>query len=441
MVFIHGGSFTVGSSNEQTYRAAKLAQRGNVIVVTFNYRLGIVGFLTSDLLNQESPDHTSGNYGLLDQVMVLKWVRDNIKAFGGDPNKVTLFGENAGSLSVCYHMVMPASSGLFKRAIMQSGSCVYPTVNRPEDSANRFLPLTGNAFWKQIGLQWLQVTGCTTISCVRAIKESTIRDYQTTLGDDFWPNIDGVVIPKDPVTAFNEGSYAPVEVIYGTTADSGSVFTLPDMTVQDFDQMVSRWPAFVADVKSMYPITKYMTPTGAASALTTDFAFVCPGRQMLNYMSRRNANTFQYRFTAVPSYLQGDNRAKLGSFLGAENAFVFNNPTNNWANPNNTQFSTEEAALALAMQDMWTHFAGSGRPDLANVTWTSYAESTGAYMSLSPSTAGPAVHFDDRKPECDLYDRMVPMAKMPAPADACCWQTLLMRSRQALRRIGRPDMY
>jgi len=440
MVFIHGGSFTVGSSNEQTYRAAKLAQRGNVIVVTFNYRLGIFGFLTSDLLDQESPDHTSGNYGLLDQVMVLKWVRDNVKAFGGNPNNVTLFGEEAGSMSVCYHMLMPGSSGLFQHAIMQSGSCAYPSVNRPEDSVNPFMPLTGNAYWKQTGRQWLNSSGCTTISCVRALNESSIRDFQTSLGDDFnvWPNVDGVVIPKDPITAFNNGSYAPVEVIYGTSADSGSFFTKPNMTSQDFDQMVSRWPAFVADVKNMYSITKYMTPSGAASALTTDFTFVCPGRQMLNYLARRNyANTFQYRFSPVPSYLQGDNR-EFGSFLGVENAFVFNTPTGNWANSNNTQFTSAEATLALAMQDMWAHFAGSGRPDTAGLTWTNYAESMGAYMSLS--TTGSMIGFNDRKPECDLYDKIVPMAKMPALPDACCWQNLLMRSREVLRRVGRPAM-
>ena len=189
MVWFYGGAFEYGAASD--YDATPIAVKGGVIVVTVNYRLGPFGFLALDELNKEDPQGVSGNYGIADQQAALDWVKRNIAAFGGDPRKVTTFGESAGGMSVCVHLIAPASAGLFQRAISQSGFCGWrrPTL---AEAADR-------------GINFVEAAGCgksrDTLACLRdKPMEALIAASPTPLG--YGPIVDGVILPMQPVQAF-----------------------------------------------------------------------------------------------------------------------------------------------------------------------------------------------------------------------------------------------
>jgi para-nitrobenzyl esterase len=220
MVWIYGGSFNIGSGSEPWYDGTNLARKG-VIVVTLNYRLDIFGFLAHSELTAETNHHASGNYGLLDQIAALAWVKRNIAAFGGDPNQVTLFGESAGSLSVSALMASPLGRGLFQRAIGQSGAMLYPEKS---PFARAPLPLA-----EQAGMKFADMVSAHSIAELREKSADALLDVLANNPDVpricRGPIIDGHVLPVDAAVIFANGQQSDVPLLAGSNSDEGTLFT------------------------------------------------------------------------------------------------------------------------------------------------------------------------------------------------------------------------
>jgi para-nitrobenzyl esterase len=203
MVFYHGGSFVFGAGS--FFDPTQLAIQGNTIVVTINYRLGILGYLAAAALDAQSQTGSSGNYGLGDQQFALKWVQQNIGAFGGSPHKVTNFGESAGGFSVCANIVSPAAAGLFQRAITESGPCADPLPTKTTAESE------GASIVSALGCN--ESSTAATVACLRGLSVETILTEQTAVTSTanlaalfaFFPDVDGVLIPEEPVEAIALG--------------------------------------------------------------------------------------------------------------------------------------------------------------------------------------------------------------------------------------------
>jgi len=215
VVFIHGGGFITGSSSNELYDGANLAWRGNIVVVSINYRLGALGFLY--LSGIEGGDPLSGNIGMLDQIKALRWVRDNISSFGGDPSKVTIMGESAGSMSVTTLMAMPDAKSLFSKVIAESGA---PNLSRTREQA------------KKITTQFMEIAGSKDLQSLRSLPIEKVLDAQKKILHDagfsaemtFTPTIDGIAITKDPFVSISDGSAEGITLLVGTNKDEFRFF-------------------------------------------------------------------------------------------------------------------------------------------------------------------------------------------------------------------------
>ena len=219
MVWIHGGGFLLGSGTQAMYNGEVLAREG-VVVVTINYRLGMLGFLAHPELSKESPQHASGNYALLDQVAALKWVQRNIGAFGGDPKKVTIFGESAGGASVFSLLVCPLANGLFARAIAESGTWVFTSIRHLTEPSYGFeaAEAAGAALGDVAKLRSLSYQDLTKL---KGPKPDTVFDFNYL---NYRAIVDGSVFPADPSVLYERGDYAKVPLLTGTNADEATLF-------------------------------------------------------------------------------------------------------------------------------------------------------------------------------------------------------------------------
>ena len=219
LVYIYGGGFQFGDGSESRYDGEAVAQKG-VVVVTCNYRLGVFGYLALPELTKESPHHASGDYGLLDQVAALQWVRRNIGAFGGDPQRVTIAGESAGSMSVSAQMASPLAKGLFSGAIGESGSAIVGTFS---------LPSLAEA--EHTGLEFTRAAGAQSLAALRAMSASQVRQISVRAVDAspsgrpaglrFMPVVDGYVFPKPPLEIYAAGEQNHVPLMAGSNSEEG----------------------------------------------------------------------------------------------------------------------------------------------------------------------------------------------------------------------------
>lgn len=368
MVWIHGGDHTDGSGAEPMYQSNVLPERGCVLV-TINYRLGMFGFLAHPELSAESSDRVSGNYGLLDQIAALEWVRDNIDGFGGDPGNVTIFGESAGGEAVLNLMTAPAARGLFHRAIAQS----------PSDSG-RWLhldaPMLDFAPAVDTGLEFARfATGdrAGSIDALRAMDAtelSTLYTENPRFGRSFYPAVDGVILPTTPMTAFSEGTQAPVPLIIGYNADEGSLFAaMMHPAGAEFEVPTDGHPVPPDEVRATfersYPTAEHVDRLFAAYPGLESGDLDAQARHCGDHMfgvhvdhaSRCHAAqghpVYRYHFRAVPASA----RQTLGAFHAAEVLYVFD-----------TKFPLVPSApdahlLAREMGDRWFAFAATGVPD------------------------------------------------------------------------------
>jgi para-nitrobenzyl esterase len=402
MVWIHGGGFTAGESDD--YDPTRLVRQG-VVVVTLNYRLGALGFLAHPALSAESGEHSSSNYGLMDQQAALRWVRRNIAHFGGNPKNVTIFGESAGGLSVYAQLASPLAAGLFQRAIAQSGSYAMPLEPLSQAEAS------GVALAKRLGC----TDEKTAAACMRAAPVSKILENQRSdNGFSIVPPVDGHVLPRSLDTAFQSGEFNRVPVIEGTTHDEFTLFY--KLAVEDIfgvippsaysfilNVFVSALPtnATAAEVAFQYTLHAYGESVGqAVSALATDDVFSCPARRATQAMSRF-VPTFEYELKDpnVPQVFLPPASYPYGAYHSSDLLFLFDSPTHGHA-----PLSADEERLAEAMIGYWTQFSRAGDPNSASTpTWSPYEVGTEASQSLHPPTPVSETGFaGDHK--CGFWD-------------------------------------
>ncbi|MDZ4264863.1 MAG: carboxylesterase family protein, partial [Mycobacterium sp.] len=291
MVWIHGGSFVTGTA--AAYDAHRLVARGDIVVVTINYRLGALGFLAHPALG---PAGAVGNYGLADQQAALRWVRDNIEAFGGDPGRVTVAGESAGGMSVCDHLVAPDSQGLFGAAIIQSGPC----------QAQLALPAA-----ERISIDYARDAGCgdpaVAAECLRALPVNELREpvRYFRIGDDALsgPVTGTTVLPQDPMTVFADGGAARVPVAIGSNRDEFTLFMALEylrgieLLPGDYPQaLATTFGPDAAVVAGRYPLDRYdgSAPLAYAAAVT-DADFACVDERIVDDLARHQS-VYAYEF-------------------------------------------------------------------------------------------------------------------------------------------------
>jgi para-nitrobenzyl esterase len=352
MVWIHGGAFINGSAG--IYDARWLANRGDMIVVTVNYRLGAMGFLAHPALG---PPGDVGNYGLADQQAALRWVRDNIANFGGDPAKVTLAGESAGGMSVCDHMVAPDSSGLFRAAILQSAPC----------QAQLALPDAEKA-----SLDYAAELGCgepqSAAQCLRALPSGKLRQpvwYYRIGADSLSGPVTGTKrLPVDPVTGFADGRAAHVPVLAGTNGDEFTLFVALQYlrghayATEQYPQLLAEtFGADAAAVEAHYPLQRYGGVPLAYSAAVTDGVFACPSDRMADAMARTEsvyAYEFNDRDAPAPDALR-TLPFPVGASHSLELRYLFDVGDAPPLNP-------AQQVLSDQMIDYWAHFVHTAEP-------------------------------------------------------------------------------
>jgi len=398
MVWIFGGGFELGGTSEPRQDGANLARNG-VVVVSMNYRLGILGFMTSGALAAASPHGACGNYGLLDQLAALQWVHDNIAAFGGDPDKVTLFGESAGSISVCAHAVSPLSRGLFHRAIGQSGGAVglHPEIwFRPRAAAQQQDDRGVQAMFP--GAALAQLRGIDARALVEAANRAPVGGGARVR---FGPQIDGYFLPADPATVFRAHGQHRMPLLAGWTRDEQpppSGIT----AAQHRADIETRFPDHAAELLRHYPAPDDAQAFRAASDLATDlWDVVSSTRRWLHDQDAAGLPAYRYRFDLAPPdapYHPGGHAA----FHSAEIPFVFGNLDL----IEGCAWRPEHRRLSAQMQAYWTRFARDGNPNGAGLPqWPACTQATGeCVMSLGREVIAATDHHRERLRLLDALD-------------------------------------
>jgi para-nitrobenzyl esterase len=338
MVWIHGGSFVTGAGGDPLYDGSRLAQEG-VIVVTFNYRLGPLGWFAHPALAQDGSDGAIANYGMMDQIAALHWVRDNIGAFGGDPNNVTLFG---GS-SVAMHMLCGESNGLFQKAIIQSGTGREPV--RSLDQAE----IAGKEFSRLVG-------AAGSISDLRATGPEMLLWAEKSLLErssvSFYPIIDGRLVKQSIADGFRAGQENRVPLIIGTNDDDTDPFEAK------FEQELKLPGDSNETLQNLYPEASG-DPKEIARKLYTDRVFTEPARFLARAHAPNGSPTYRYRF----SYLPEQQRPSIARGHGAELHFVFGT----LGVPSGGLFTYRDRETSNILRAYWTNFAKNGDPNGAGL--------------------------------------------------------------------------
>ncbi len=400
MVWIHGGAFVNGSGG--VYNASRLAARGDIVVVTVNYRLGTLGFLADPALG--APGRV-GNYGLADQQAALRWVRDNIADFGGDPDKVTLAGESAGAMSVCDHLVAPGSAGLFDAAIISSGPC--------QEQATL-------ASAQRDSLGYAAARGCadpaTAARCLRALPVDKLREpvWYVHIGADrlTGPVTDSAALPRDPVRAFADGGGAHVPVLIGTNHDEFTLFTaMRYLRVGSGEFTAANYPALLdeifgdraADVAAHYPLDRYRGEVASAySAAVTDGLFACVADRMgADLAAARPVYAYEFDDPSAPAPQPLRTVPfPVGAAHSLELRYLFDMGGAPALDP-------RQRALSDQMIDYWSSFVATGKPTAGDApVWPERGDGPAGgparVMSLRPD--GPRVSTDfARAHQCGFW--------------------------------------
>lgn len=370
LVWIYGGGFGAGATSEWPYNGEKLARKG-VVLVSIAYRVGQLGFFAHPELSAENPNRVSGNYGLLDMIAGLKWIKENIAAFGGDPEKVTIFGESAGGIAVSMLCASPLAKGLFVGAISESGGSFGPsrqTQTYPGENMKRL------RFAEQDGENYLKNSGVSSVAELRKVAADKLpgRGFGGS-----WPIVDGYVIPDDQHKLYEAGKYNDVAILVGYNSDEGASFP-SGRTPEDYIAGVkSRYGKFADDLLKAYPVGT-TTVTKTARDLARDAAF---GWQTWSW-ARLQAKTgkskvYLYYFDQHPDYPEDSPKAGYGSPHGQEVAYVFQQ-----LNPQ--QASPSDLVISDAMASYWTNFAKFGSPNEAGLPiWSTFSDATPVVMHFN----------------------------------------------------------
>jgi para-nitrobenzyl esterase len=397
MVWIHGGSLYLGQSDD--YDPTRLVEQG-VVVVTFNYRLGRLGFLSHWALGKPH-----GNYGLLDQQFALKWVKKNIGRFGGKPKNVTIFGESAGALSVLSQLASPKAKGLFRKAIVESGaySLTQQSLYDAELEGLTFAHKLKNS--SDVPCDELGVAKKDTAACLRAASVGDVLTAQAQLLQQegsfgFYPIVDGKVLKRSIGEALSSGRFNKVPVIQGSNHDEWRLFVelmkQEDLLPSDYQTAiaVTLKTTKAAQVAAEYPLTSYPSPSNmyALGALGTDAIFACNASTVAQSLSQY-VKTFAYEFNDPNTpeiYLEPDPEFPLGAYHAGEIAYIFDffRTQPEWVTL--PLLNGGQQALSDTMIGYWTQFAKTGDPNPSPdaPTWPQYEATTYERASLVPVTPG-----------------------------------------------------
>jgi len=362
MVWIYGGGFTYGSASSPTYDGTRLAEQG-VVVVSFNYRLNVLSGFAHPLLSKES-GHGSGNYGLLDQIAGLNWVKRNVKAFGGDPSNVTIFGESAGGLSVSALLVSPMTRGLFHKAIIESGSGAQLTTLNDAETA-------GKAFVEKMGLDNKDPHLLATLRSKPWTDLPGARDYRGG------PVLDGYAFTEHPRDAWAAGRQHNVPMIVGYNLHEATFFTGRDgaisETLADYRASVRQRFGDRADqVLALYPAKNDAEAYWADVAARTDSRMGVSARQQLRGMFSVTAKTWEYHFTYLP---ESARESKRGVSHATELAYVFGTV------PPTADQPTRDTSNAIVKY--WSQFAKTGDPNRQELpSWPAFQKGRESYIEL-----------------------------------------------------------
>ena len=396
MVWIHGGGLNTSWGHKDMYDGTAFAKR-NVVLVSINYRLGALGFLAHPGLSAESANGISGNYGFLDQIAALQWVKANIAQFGGDPDNVTIFGESAGGTSVSVLCSSPPAKGLFHRAIIQSPWMFGYIDQLAAPNIVHLKSKTANSpSAEALGIEWAAkhtegLTGKAAIEKLRALSPDTIVEsvgyYRTRA------TIDGHVLPDHPEAIFASGKQANVPTMIGTTKDEGNYF-YNWTKVESRDQFVAKLGKYYGDkadsVAALYPGDSLKVLQLAGARFVTDSWFVQPARQLLEGMSTVSSPAYQYQFSQ-PHHEHG----YMGSPHAIELKYVFNTLKDSNSRPTDQK-------VADRVTDYWVQFARSGDPNHEGAQqWPPYDGKQRRYLDIKEKfEAGNRL----KERECDIID-------------------------------------
>jgi para-nitrobenzyl esterase len=395
MFWIHGGGNYGGTASTNNFDGESLARHG-VVVVTANYRLGIFGFFAHPELTRESPHRASGNYGLMDQILALEWVRDNIAHFGGDPKNVTIFGQSAGAVDANVLTTSPRAKDLFQRVIAESG-----TVTRNPDAATLAMTALGAVMKVKEGpVTYSDAPGLAeaerageklgaSIVALRALPAADLLKLvagpRMAIGPANGVVVDGWVLPEAPAEVFAKGEQLRVPLLVGNNARER---TPPGTTPEDLTKAAQAMYGPLAQrALSLYRFTNALEPDplygGPAAQWVVDTMYRCPVVAQLLWHAGAGNPAYEYQFD-----LPARGRESLGSVHGAEVPYVFG--------------KVEDNPTSEAMQQYWTNFAKSGNPNGPSLPqWPKFEYTDRSYLEFTKD--GPVAGNGLRRPFCDLY--------------------------------------
>ena len=385
MVWIHGGGFSIGAGSQAIYDGSTLARRGGVVVVTVNYRLGPLGFLRlTDLTSGRIP--STGNEGILDQVAALRWVQENIAAFGGNSENVTIFGESAGGMSVGTLLGLSSARGLFHKAIPQSGAC---HTGRHADRAS----WVADKILAKLEVSPSDPNAIRALPTEQLLKGALSKDGVTPnpeLGMAYQPVIDGTLLPSPAFEMAARGSAAGVAVMVGSTLDEWKLMAVMDSSLSKLerDHLITRMSRRLTAPTATTIVECYekacverhhsVAPADLFSAIETDRVFRIPALRLAEIQAKHTRQVYNYLFAWKSPALQG----ALGACHALELGFVFG--TNHVPGMDRFAGSGSDAdKLATGIQDAWLAFARSGDPSCESLgEWPRYNETQRSTMIL-----------------------------------------------------------
>ncbi len=407
MVWIHGGGFVGGSGSSPENSGEQFAKQG-VILITINYRLGRLGFFAFPALSEEYPEEPKGNYGYMDQIAALEWVQDNIAAFGGDPENVTIFGFSAGGVSIHSLMTIPDASGLFHKAISQSGGGRDGVLTgRPisEENSDPFYRVSAEAiginFARKHGIEGNDATALTEL---RALSVDEIVDGgQETDGEGgariySGPILDGKLVVETAESAYLAGRQAQVPLIIGSnSAEVGGSFVNSSTSKEELFSLFGEWED---EAKAAYDPDGDRPFDEVIALFNTDWVWAEPGRLTANAFVAKGAPVYFYQFGYVPSSMKEFMR--YGAGHGSEVAYVFDNLNARWRAPEATD---EDQEVAELMHTYWVNFARTGDPNGEAVpNWPIYTPQNGEILDIQ-SDGQPVGKPDPRRARLDVIEK------------------------------------
>jgi para-nitrobenzyl esterase len=397
LVWIYGGGFVNGGSSPAVYDGSAFATDG-VILVSFNYRLGRFGFFAHPALSAEKPGVPLGNYAIMDQIEALKWVRRNIAAFGGDPGNVTICGESAGGMSVHVLMTSPAASGLFQKAIVQSGGGRAGALGgKPLSGAPDSAEAIGVAFARQAGIEGTDAQALRKLralpaeAVLKGLNMATMSAAAATYVGG--PVLDGEILPDDPAKLYAAGKAASVPFMVGANS-----LDIGFMHGKSVDDLLSQYGSNAAEARTVYQVKSTDDVGKLAFRMGGDQLMGEPARYIARILAARGQPVYEYRFSYVAESLR---QQFPGAMHATDIPFAFDTVAARYGK----DLTPQDAAAARAMHAYWVAFAATGKPEVSGQpAWPAYDSKSDTLMDFTNS--GPLVGPDSWRARLDLAERL-----------------------------------